>query len=166
MAELLLNTGLTAEQAELVESLSASGLRLMATINDLLERTEGAVSTIDVREPVPGSGSQPVLLVVEHDELIRDDVGLLLQQVGCVVHAAASGTEALELLNAFAFDAIVMDYESLESTWLIRQLDHHADGIPIIALAASEGEGERQRAGGWGSQGEGERQRAGGWGSV
>jgi len=27
------------------------------------------------------------------------------------------------------------------------------------------GEGERQRAGGWGSWGEGERQRAGGWGS-
>jgi hypothetical protein len=28
-----------------------------------------------------------------------------------------------------------------------------------------QGEGERQRAGGWGSEGEGERQRAGGWGS-
>jgi hypothetical protein len=33
------------------------------------------------------------------------------------------------------------------------------------AYLESEGEGERQRAGGWGSKGEGERQRAGGWGS-
>jgi CheY-like chemotaxis protein len=140
MAELLLNSGLTAEQVELVETLSESGLRLMATINDLLERTEVAVNTIDLREQVTGLGSEPVLLVVELDENIRDDVELLLEQVGCIVHAAATGAEALELLDAVAFDAIVMDYESLETTWLIRQLDQHAHDIPIIALAASEGE--------------------------
>jgi hypothetical protein len=46
----------------------------------------------------------------------------------------------------------------------------HAD---VDVLSADEraalkrwGEGERQRAGGWGSVGEGERERAGGWGMV
>jgi acetate kinase len=36
----------------------------------------------------------------------------------------------------------------------------------LIDTGGSQGEGERQRAGGWGPQGEGERQRAGGWGSA
>jgi hypothetical protein len=36
----------------------------------------------------------------------------------------------------------------------------------LLLLARRTGEGERQRAGGWGATGEGERQRAGGWGAT
>lgn len=152
MAELLLNSGLTAEQVELVETLSASGLRLMATINDLLERTELEIDTIDVRESVDAvddsSASRPVVLVVEDDEITREATALLLEQIGCTVHTAASNADALDMLDTGVVDAIVMDHDApamdgVEPAQLIRSRHHRAYDIPIIPLTQSPPDSQR-----------------------
>jgi CheY-like chemotaxis protein len=156
MAELLLNSGLTAEQTELAQTLSASGMRLMETIKDLLERTEFEANTVDVCEPAAEASdgpapSRPVVLVVEQDEIAREAAGLLLEQIGCTVRTTACGTEALDVLDTGWFDAIVMNSDTptidgLETAQLIRSRAEHIYNIPIIALTASSHAGRRSES--------------------
>ena len=91
---------------------------------------------------------QEILLVEDHPinrELARE----LLGQAGLAVTEAQNGVEALELLAARKFDAVLMDVQmpvmdGLEAVRLIRERDELA-GLPVIAMTAHAMLGDKER---------------------
>ena len=81
------------------------------------------------------------LLVVDDNEANRVIAATLLGAVGARVDVAASGTEALRMLKACAYDAVIMDVhmpemDGIEATRRIRQGEAGPADVPIIALTA------------------------------
>ena len=95
------------------------------------------------REPaVPGS-LVPLtrVLIVDDDQAIRDVVGDLLELLGCAVHTATNGLEALDRVKQARPDVVLLDYMmpimdgqafGLE---LRRQPDY--SGLPVVLMSAS-----------------------------
>jgi CheY-like chemotaxis protein len=81
------------------------------------------------------------VLVVDDDPSVRDVVGDVLELLGCAVHTAANGKEALEQVALTRPDLILLDYMmpvmdgkacGLE---LRRQPEY--TGLPIILMSAA-----------------------------
>ncbi|WP_269713947.1 hybrid sensor histidine kinase/response regulator [Caulobacter sp. NIBR2454] len=91
-------------------------------------------------EPATIPASARLLLVDDHP--MNREVGVaLLSAAGCVVDTAASGEEAVALVAAKHYDAVLMDVHmpgmgGLAATRVIRGLDGPAAGVPIIAMSA------------------------------
>ncbi len=82
------------------------------------------------------------LLVVEDNPVNQMVAQGLLEAAGHSVTIAASGPEALEMVAARPFDAVLMDLQmpgmdGLETTRHIRALDGAVSEVPIIALSAN-----------------------------
>ncbi len=84
---------------------------------------------------------QPVVLLVEDNEINREVAVNLLEYLGCKVFTAENGLSALKTVEKNDFDILLMDcqmpqMDGYEATRRIRELsDNHAK-IPIIALTA------------------------------
>ena len=86
--------------------------------------------------------------------LIADDVksnrlilSMMLEKLGCEVEAAADGQEALELIDAGDFDAVLLDDQMPrlrggEVAQRIRAMVGDKRNIPILGATASTGEQE------------------------
>ncbi len=91
------------------------------------------------------------LLVIEDEADARDALALLLQAHGAVVHAVASGEEALALLADAAPDVIVSDValpglDGAQTLARVRLLDDaRLRDVPAVALTAHDGPEERIR---------------------
>jgi len=89
------------------------------------------------------------VLLVEDNEFNQQVAGELLRSVGIEVTVAGNGAEALRMLKAASFDAVLMDVQmpvmdGYQATRLIRcQPDF--TGLPIIALTAHALETDRRR---------------------
>jgi len=81
------------------------------------------------------------VLVIEDDASMRDALGRMLQQWGVLVEAAASGEDALRIVDEAerSFDAIVSDYR-LPGEWDgIRLIDElrRVEGVRLPAILLS-----------------------------
>lgn len=92
------------------------------------------------------------VLLAEDDEVTQFAVRKLLEKAGYTVSIARNGEEALDLLGAHDFDAVLMDIQmpvmgGIEATRLIRSsaTPEAKRSIPIIALTAYAMAGDREK---------------------
>lgn len=80
---------------------------------------------------------QPHILVIDDDERIRDLVSRYLKEHDFVVVGAKDAAHARELMNGFAFDALVVDVMMPQETGLefTKKLRESSD-IPVLLLTA------------------------------
>ncbi|NER79147.1 MAG: response regulator transcription factor [Leptolyngbya sp. SIO1D8] len=98
--------------------------------------------------------NQEHILVVDDEALIRETVGLALQDEGYLVDLAEDGTIALEMFGAIAqptlpettrFDLVILDLmlPGISGLDLCRMIRHHNLDIPILILSAKSSETDR-----------------------
>ncbi len=97
---------------------------------------------------VPAIGGARVL-VVDDNAINQQVAGEILQRAGVLVDLADSGAEALRLVDANAYDAVLMDIQMPEmdgyqATQRIRAQERHA-ALPVIAMTAHAMSGYRER---------------------
>ncbi|MHC1724577.1 MAG: response regulator [Syntrophobacteraceae bacterium] len=100
----------------------------------------------------PQGGEQPLkgvkVLLVE-DNLVNQQVAFeILSRAGMIVHTAANGQTALDRLDEFTFDVVLMDIQmpvmdGFTATRIIRR-DKRLREIPIIAVTAHAMPGDRK----------------------
>jgi len=116
--------------------------------------------TIPVEKPAelreepaaPDEPARPMRLLVAEDEKVNQLVIVkALQRRGHEAHVASSGVQALEMLRAGSFDAVLMDVrmpfmDGLEAAKAIRagEAGEAARNIPIAALSAHAMESDRE----------------------
>ncbi len=102
--------------------------------------------------PVPAAaatGGARVLLA--EDNPVNQEIALaMLRSMGCAVHLAADGAQAVAACEEQAFDLIFMDcmmplMDGLEASRRIRARETGAAHVPIVALTASAMTGDRER---------------------
>lgn len=86
-------------------------------------------------------GGIPTVLVVEDSSDTRVIIRLELERWGYKVLEAANGREALEVIEGYCPDLILMDLnmpevDGLTAAQAIRQYDERCSGVPIIAITA------------------------------
>lgn len=101
---------------------------------------------------LPPSYAQPRLLVVDDEDFVRDLLQEMLEDEGCEVYVASSGSEALEIFNEFRFDAVFTDVgmpgmSGWELAREIRQLDHRIPIAVITGWGEAVGSNEQKAAG-------------------
>jgi len=118
------------------------------------ERDEAAAveSPQKLSESAIASLSGLRVLVVEDNVVNAALVRLLLERDGCVVGAAASGTQALEMLSTQAWDIVLMDCQMPEMDgyattryWRRLELTERRPRLPILALTAHAMADDRKR---------------------
>ena len=92
------------------------------------------------------------LLLAEDEQINRESVKLLLEKAGCRVVTVSNGSEALAVLQARPFDAVLMDVQmpemdGVQATRGIRSGKAGEDrrDTPIIALTARAMSGDREK---------------------
>ncbi|WP_319764135.1 PAS domain S-box protein [Maridesulfovibrio sp.] len=90
------------------------------------------------------------ILVVEDNVLNQEVAKELLEAVQISVYLASNGAEALDLLEEFEYDAILMDLQmpimgGLEATKIIRK-DKRFRNLPIIAMTAHAMIGDKEKS--------------------
>ncbi len=99
-------------------------------------------------EPEPQAPHR--ILVVEDSPLNQMVVTAVLAPVGYRIETANNGLEAVMAAQAGGFDLILMDVsmpqmDGLTATRLLRGLPGDAGRVPVIAMTADTGEGDRAR---------------------
>jgi PAS domain S-box-containing protein len=121
----------------------------------LLRTVDGQQAVDNNAISPPSSASCPLqgvrVLVVDDEADARDLVMFLLQQAGAIVTAAASATEALQLIIQTQPDILISDIAMPETDgyWLMQQIRSQSGQnipIPAIALTAYAGEINQQQA--------------------
>lgn len=94
----------------------------------------------------------PMNLLLVEDSIVNQKLAVgLLNKFGHVVTVRENGLEAIEAIQAEAYDAVLMDVQmpimdGLTATEQIRELESHAGGhIQIIAMTAHAMKGDRER---------------------
>ncbi len=112
-------------------------------------------TSVDYKEDQPYEGygfkESLSLLLVEDKPMNRKMATTLLQKMGHSVDIAANGREAVEMIKANNYDAVLMDInmpemDGLEATRIIRERER-AEGLkrlPIIAMTAYAMKGDRE----------------------
>ena len=90
-------------------------------------------------------------MVVEDHPINRKLVGVLLARMGCVITFCEDGQQAVEMVQARPFDAILMDVnmpvmDGLTATRTIRALEGAVAQIPIIVFTADVMNEAKERA--------------------
>ena len=89
------------------------------------------------------------VLLVEDNELNREVATELLQQLGVTVETAGDGRQAVQKVQAGAYDLVFMDMQmpvmdGLDATGAIRRLPGRTR-LPIVAMTANAMQSDRQR---------------------
>lgn len=85
------------------------------------------------------------VLVVDDDAMVAEVVATYLQRAGLAVSRAASGTQALELVAAWAPDLVVLDLTlpDLDGLAVCQRIRVHRPNLPVVILTARGDEDER-----------------------
>jgi CheY-like chemotaxis protein/HPt (histidine-containing phosphotransfer) domain-containing protein len=100
--------------------------------------------------PASERAGRPRVLVVEDTPVNQKVAVAMLENLGYQADAVGNGLEAVEACSSAAYDAVLMDCQMPEmdgykaAAW-IRQREGPERRIPIIALTASVGQGDRER---------------------
>jgi DNA-binding response OmpR family regulator len=88
------------------------------------------------------------VLIVDDDDLIRDNLGSILERSGFQVITAANGQQALEILAKQRPDILVLDVlmPNMNGRDLLRQLRQKSDWLPVIMLTQVGDAAERAMA--------------------
>jgi DNA-binding response OmpR family regulator len=88
------------------------------------------------------------VLIVDDDDLIRDNLGSILERSGFQVLTAANGQQALEILAKQRPDILVLDVlmPNMNGRDLLRQLRQKSDWLPVIMLTQVGDAAERAMA--------------------
>jgi DNA-binding response OmpR family regulator len=83
------------------------------------------------------------VLIVDDDEMAREVMRTILQAEGCAVTTAESGSRALELLKAGAFDLVVLDInmpgvDGLEVLTRLKEGDATANSSVVMTSARND----------------------------
>jgi CheY-like chemotaxis protein len=92
----------------------------------------------------------PVVLVAEDSPVNQALAVSMLERCGCRADVACNGVEALEMLAARRYDAVLMDcqmpdMDGYAATVELRRRESGTHHTPIIALTAQAMEGDRER---------------------
>jgi signal transduction histidine kinase/ActR/RegA family two-component response regulator len=93
----------------------------------------------------------PRRALVAEDSLVQQKVvERMLRSIGLEVRVASNGLEAVEALEAAAYDIVFMDcqmpeLDGFEATARIRDLDGERSNVPIVAMTADAMPGDRER---------------------
>lgn len=91
------------------------------------------------------------MLLAEDNQVNQRLAVAVLERLGHKVRVARTGREALELIEQFSFDLVLMDVQmpemgGVEATQLIRQREaQHGGHLPIVAMTAHAMAGDRER---------------------
>lgn len=108
----------------------------------------------DAEEAVPPASWRPPeavrLLVVEDNPVNQQVAVAMLERLGCRVRVAASGGEALSQVARERFDLIFMDVQmpdqdGLAVTRALRARGGWLAEVPVVAMTAGDGNGDRAR---------------------
>lgn len=93
---------------------------------------------------------KPLVLVVDDDPLHHRLLHLLADRLEITAHMASSCSEAINALELFAFDIILMDIrmpdvDGHRCTEFIRSLGERSKKVPIVAVTGNDSPKNRQR---------------------
>jgi len=157
---IVLTSGLIADDRQRLETLDVvASLMKPVKQSELLDAISMALGIADAREgPMrPAASTAPVPLpplniLLAEDSVVNQKLAIgLLQKHGHQVTVANNGVEAINELNAAAYDLVLMDVEmpkmdGLEATAAIRAREKKTGThIPIVAMTAHALQGDEQR---------------------
>jgi two-component system, sensor histidine kinase and response regulator len=141
------------------ERLSAAGVDLQLSkpvrLAELRRAFAQAAGRLPAAAPAPGAAAaaplRGLLLLVEDNPVNQQVAGEMARSLGCDVHLAEDGAQAVEITAQARYDAILMDchmprVDGFAATRAIRAREE-ADGAlrtPIVALTANVMEGDRE----------------------
>jgi len=135
-----------------VESEIGSGSTFRVTLNLQLPAVQISDSSPSsaVTKSARDGRVQSKILVAEDNQINQKVALRLLSLLGYSADVAKNGAEAVQMLKAGEYHAVLMDMQmpvmdGLEATRAIRQLDGALSRTPIIALTASAMQGESQK---------------------
>lgn len=78
------------------------------------------------------------ILIIDDEPNLRRSLGLILKRAGYIVTTASNGAEALQLLQAGAFDLVFLDIKlpDLSGTQLLPQIRELYPEMPVLILTA------------------------------
>ncbi|MBF0396844.1 MAG: response regulator [Desulfobacterales bacterium] len=152
MTNLLLDTNLTAKQKNYMEVINASGKKLLAIINNILDlyKIEGNKIELDYQYldivvakseiiKQPHNLNNLKILVAEDNDFNQEVIKALLKNHQIII--TNNGKEAIEILEKKSFDIVFMDIEmpemdGISAAKMIRSLNSNVidHNIPIIAM--------------------------------
>jgi len=110
-------------------------------------RTTAKVSTDTFERLATLKGTR--ILLVEDNELNQEVATELLQDAGFIVHLAANGLIALEMVRANAYDLVLMDMQMpvMDGVTATREIraEERFKGLPIVAMTANAMQADRER---------------------
>jgi len=126
-----------------------SSQQLLDTLTDTLSEPQSLAPRDGSQRDSTESLSGLKILMVEDNRINRHLTEEFLESAGAIVRAAVDGRDALEKLERWEPDLILMDIQlpgmdGLETTLALRER-YGLSTVPVIALTASAGEGERKR---------------------
>jgi len=103
-----------------------------------------ADACITARPRHPTATTQPIsarVLVADDNMINRKVAARMLEKLGCHVHVATTGKDAVEMLSRFSYDLVFMDclmpeMDGFEATDEIRRLEAGKRHVPIVAMTA------------------------------
>lgn len=86
--------------------------------------------------PTPNRALQRSVLVVDDDDLARETLRFVLEDGGYLVHTAASGAEALRVLERERIDVVLSDIfmPGMNGFDLLQQMRERAPDVPVILI--------------------------------
>lgn len=92
--------------------------------------------------------SEPVILVVDDEEELREILTVILEKMPCKVQLATNGSEGLHLVKSQNFDAVLSDINMPIMTGLdmISEIRNSGCNIPVVILTGYSEAEKIQRA--------------------